>query len=58
MKAIEEIQRYTCGNGEGMFYDDIGGFVSFDDYKKLATQIEQLKKENGKIAYYKKILVG
>lgn len=32
---MKNVSRYSCGNGEGMFYDKKGYWIEYDEYKKL-----------------------
>ena len=43
---IEEIKRYACGNGEGMFYDKDGYWVAATDIQSLSKQLDEAKAEN------------
>ena len=46
---MENIQRYSCGNGEGMFDAKEGYWVTYEDYKNLLDKYNALKqvKNNG-----------
>jgi hypothetical protein len=39
---MEQINRYGCGNGEGMFDDKEGYWVTHEDYKQLLDKYEKL----------------
>ena len=32
---VKKIERLICGNGDGMFTDSKGSYVSYDDHKKM-----------------------
>ena len=35
------IERYDCGNGEGMFDDPDGVYVTYDDHLKIVEELER-----------------
>ena len=37
-----EVKRYECGNGEGVFRDNNGFLVFYEDYAKLKAENEEL----------------
>lgn len=39
---MKNINRYGCGNGEGMFDDKEGYWVTHEDYKQLLDKCEKL----------------
>ena len=39
---MKNINRYGCGNGEGMFDDKEGYWVTHEDYKQLLDKYEKL----------------
>ena len=39
---MKNVKRYTCGNGEGMFYDKKGYWVTYEDYKLLLDKYDKL----------------
>ncbi len=39
---MENVNRYGCGNGEGMFDDSEGYWVAHKDYKELLDKYEKL----------------
>ena len=39
---MKNINRYGCGNGEGMFNDKEGYWVTHEDYKQLLDKYEKL----------------
>ena len=39
---MENVNRYDCGNGEGMFDDKTGYWVTHEDYKLLFDKYEKL----------------
>ena len=43
---MEKINRYDCGNGDGMFDDDTGYWVTYEDYKSLLDKYEDLVSKN------------
>ena len=44
----EKIKRHYCGNGEGMFEDDNGTWVKYEDHLNLIEEYaKQSKKDNG-----------
>ena len=45
----EKVERYTCGNGEGMFDDKKGYWVTYGAYKDLLDKYETLVKESDSI---------
>lgn len=46
---MKKVQRYSCGNGEGMFDSKKGYWVTHEDYKNLLDKYNELKqvKNNG-----------
>jgi len=50
MKTREQsntIKRHYCGNGEGMFEDDDGGWVRYEDYVKAIQEMQANKQTCG-----------
>ena len=41
---MKKVERYTCGNGEGMFDDEKGYWVTYEDYKALLDKYETFVK--------------
>ena len=39
---MKNINRYDCGNGEGMFDISDGYYVAYDDYKLLLDKYDKL----------------
>ncbi len=39
---MKNIQRYSCGNGEGMFDEKEGYWVTYEDYKNLLDKYNEL----------------
>ena len=39
---MKNVNRYDCGNGEGMFDDKTGYWVAYEDYKLLLDKYEEL----------------
>ena len=39
---MKNVNRYDCGNGEGMFDDETGYWVTHEDYKKLLDKYNKL----------------
>tara|TARA_R100001015_G_scaffold15993_1_gene7879 strand:+ start:1869 stop:2027 length:159 start_codon:yes stop_codon:yes gene_type:complete len=37
-------KRHSCGNGEGMFPDENGYWVSYEEYKKVLSKYKKLKR--------------
>lgn len=48
-KKINKVERYTCGNGEGMFDDKKGYWVTYEDYKDLLDKYKILVNKMGVI---------
>jgi capsule polysaccharide export protein KpsE/RkpR len=38
---MSKVERYYCGNGDGMFQDNKGSYVEYSDYKKLEQQLAE-----------------
>ena len=40
---MEKIDRFNCGNGEGMFDNKQGDWVYYEDHKKIVEELEAIK---------------
>ena len=47
---MENVNRYDCGNGDGMFDDNKGYWVTHEDYKKLLDEYNKLASTMGGVS--------